>query len=214
MIKPLMLMLLLAPAISAAASFDCSKAASQTETAICNDPELSKLDDELGVIYQRAKADAADQNAFKEQTRAAWQWREAHCRSKACLVDWYAQRKAVLLKLSGSGGDTSCLKAGLVKLDGSVVTETLKLEPDGRQSTVYLLNTKNPVCVHVEPIDAGEATDVMVNRFQLVGDDAVYARFRQYLLKQAAVDGVLTTDNVSQYYAEANAIKVKSISVP
>jgi uncharacterized protein len=208
-------MQLLAPAISVAASFDCSKAASQTEIAICSDPELSKLDDELSVIYQRAKAKAADQNAFKEQTRAAWQWREANCRSKACLLDWYAQRKTVLLKLADSvNGDTSCLKVGLVKLSGSVAAETLTLEPDGKQSTVYLLDTKNPVCVHVEPIDTGEAKDVMVNRFQLVGDGAVYAKAGQYLRNPVTIEGDLSTDNVSQYYAVSNAIEIKSISSP
>ena len=36
-----------------AASFDCSKATTETEITICNDPELSALDDRLSGVYMR-----------------------------------------------------------------------------------------------------------------------------------------------------------------
>ena len=39
-----------------AASFDCTKARSKVEKAICADPELSKLDDQLAVVYKSALA--------------------------------------------------------------------------------------------------------------------------------------------------------------
>src|ERR1017187_3526619 len=39
-----------------AASFDCAKARSQVEKAICNDPELGKLDEQLAVVYKSALA--------------------------------------------------------------------------------------------------------------------------------------------------------------
>ena len=81
------------------ASFDCKKAKSPSEVLICNDSELSKLDYELAETYRQAKAKAVDAQAFKRQTVAAWQWREANCRdNKQCLVTWYAERKTVLLK--------------------------------------------------------------------------------------------------------------------
>lgn len=35
-----------------AASFDCTKASSKTEKAICSDPELSKLDEDLSASYK------------------------------------------------------------------------------------------------------------------------------------------------------------------
>ena len=38
-----------------AASFDCSKATTQTETAICNDPELSALDDLMAEAWMKRK---------------------------------------------------------------------------------------------------------------------------------------------------------------
>ena len=93
------------PSASVAASFDCSKAASLAEMTISNDPELSKLDDELNGIYEHAKTKAIEQDAFEAQARAAWKWREANCHSRECLITWYAQRKEILLKVADSGGD-------------------------------------------------------------------------------------------------------------
>jgi len=39
-----------------AASFDCAKARTKTEKAICSDPELGKLDEQLAVVYKTALA--------------------------------------------------------------------------------------------------------------------------------------------------------------
>jgi len=44
----LLLLVVLTSAMSVAASFDCSRAASLSAMAVDNDPELSRLDDELG----------------------------------------------------------------------------------------------------------------------------------------------------------------------
>ena len=38
-----------------AASFDCNKATTETEKAICADPELSALDDLLGIAWNTSK---------------------------------------------------------------------------------------------------------------------------------------------------------------
>ncbi len=199
-----------------AASFNCAKAGSLSEMSICNDPELSRLDDELAKIYQQAKAHAADKDIFRQQTQAAWKWREKNCQSRECLISWYAQRKITLEKIAETTADAKCLVYGPVKLRGFVVSQTLSLEPDGRQSTVYLLNVKAPVCVHVEPIDIGEPRDVSVTRFQLVGysENAYYKNIEKYLFKEVTISGSLSTDNVTQYYAESNAIDIGSISPP
>jgi len=37
--------------VGKAASFDCNKATTETEIAICSDPELSALDDRLSGVY-------------------------------------------------------------------------------------------------------------------------------------------------------------------
>lgn len=203
---------LLSPSLGFGASFDCNKAASLSEMMICNDADLSRLDDELSVIYNQAKVTATDQGKFKQQTKSAWLWREKNCQTKECLVSWYVNRKLTLQKMSGPGSN-SCISHGIVNLTGFVVSQNITLEPDGRESMVYLLNLKKPVCVRVEPIDIGEARNEMVNRFQLVSykNSQTYETLKVNLFKEVKVNGRLTTDNVTQYYVESNAIDIISI---
>ena len=54
-LKSLALALLLSAGVGSvgkAASFDCNKATTETEKAICNDPELSALDEILASLFQ------------------------------------------------------------------------------------------------------------------------------------------------------------------
>jgi uncharacterized protein len=53
--KKLVLGLLLVSPSVFAASFDCDKASTFIEKAICNNEEISKLDDELAVNFKNAK---------------------------------------------------------------------------------------------------------------------------------------------------------------
>jgi uncharacterized protein len=52
--KLLMLLMLVMPAVSYSASFDCTKARSKVEKAICADPELSQLDEDMASAYKIA----------------------------------------------------------------------------------------------------------------------------------------------------------------
>lgn len=78
-------------------SFDCAKARSTPERLICSDDELAREDSELGRIYARAKREAADPAAFQRVSDREWRRREAECRTRECLLDWYAQRRRQLL---------------------------------------------------------------------------------------------------------------------
>jgi len=214
---PLVLLCSLLTLQCGAASFDCAKAASLPEMTICNDPALSKLDDELSEIYKEAKAKATDQRAFQQQTQAAWKWRENNCQTRECLANWYAQRKLTLLRLAGSNAANKCQGNGPVTATGLVVPQTLALEPDGRKSTVYLLVTANPICLSIEPLeptDKGGAKNVMRTRFQLVGfnNTAMSKTIAKYVSQNVTVTGNLSTDNITQYYGVTDAIDVKSIS--
>jgi uncharacterized protein len=57
--------LLLVPPPSQAASFDCAKATSVTEKAICSDGKLSQLDSDLSVAWKNASDVAIDPAAMK-----------------------------------------------------------------------------------------------------------------------------------------------------
>ena len=79
-----------------APSFDCAKARSTSEKMICADPELSRLDRDLGRLHARASSAAPDPAAFKRQSDAQWFQRERTCRDRDCLLRWYAQRREQL----------------------------------------------------------------------------------------------------------------------
>lgn len=79
-----------------AAGFDCSKASTAVEKAICGDPKLSSLDEELSAIYSRAMSSAVDRDAMKaEQRRWLTQVRNK-CVDAMCLEDAYRVRFAEL----------------------------------------------------------------------------------------------------------------------
>ena len=86
-------------------SFDCARARSPAEKLICADAELSQLDRELGRVYARAKNSTSDSAAFRRQNDQEWRRREANCRDRACLLEWYAQRRNQLInELNGARG--------------------------------------------------------------------------------------------------------------
>lgn len=85
--------------VSFAASFDCSKAKSFSEKAICTNPDLSAMDDNLLGLYKSAKNNATDAKAFKDMTRAMWNQREA-CATEECVRTWYSNAETVYTKLS------------------------------------------------------------------------------------------------------------------
>jgi len=57
---------------ASAASFDCAKASSQVEKTICSDPELSKLDEELGATYEAALRNAPQTVAQLRREQRRW----------------------------------------------------------------------------------------------------------------------------------------------
>lgn len=82
------------------ASFDCQQARSTNELLICDDEELSKLDDEISSIYKNSLRDATNPRELISNQRDAWRQREKECSSKECLADWFLQRKKYLASAS------------------------------------------------------------------------------------------------------------------
>ena len=84
------------PALSVAASFNCSKARSATEVLICGNPQLSAMDDDLAILYRSAKAVSTDAAAFRRETNEEWRRREK-CQDRDCLIQWYTRRSSQLV---------------------------------------------------------------------------------------------------------------------
>jgi uncharacterized protein len=84
--------LLGSPLVAHATSFDCNLGRSATEKLICHNEYLSKLDDELGKLYWKARRAVTDKRSFRADSDAKWTWRETHCTDETCLTTWYSGR--------------------------------------------------------------------------------------------------------------------------
>ena len=71
-----------------AASFDCKKAQSKMEKAICDNPKISKLDEELAENYQAAKSKlSADAQKILLTGQRSW----VKFLSASCFTDFQAK---------------------------------------------------------------------------------------------------------------------------
>ena len=80
--------------VGTAASFDCNKATTETEIAICNDPELSALDEVMGQAYRLAKISANWMTPQElRNSQKAWLQQRNRCGDNFdCLRNSYVQR--------------------------------------------------------------------------------------------------------------------------
>ena len=91
------LMLAATSASASAASFDCKKAKTQVEKAICEDPRLSKLDEELAVTYRDAMSKAERTEKIKlRKGQTDWLKARNACKDKLCIEVMYRTRNAML----------------------------------------------------------------------------------------------------------------------
>ncbi len=84
-----------------AVSFNCQKAKTFIEKAICQNPELSDLDDELGSLYQLALTDNKNPAVFKKQ-QLGWLKQRDTCQTVDCVKKSYKQRIATLNKYNNN----------------------------------------------------------------------------------------------------------------
>ncbi len=82
--------------VSQGASFDCRKATTLIESAICSDSELSALDEALLESYKAALLNASDNNVIKQEQRSWLKNVRNSCRTADCLKQAYRQRIAEL----------------------------------------------------------------------------------------------------------------------
>lgn len=74
-----------------AASFDCAKASTPVEKAICAESRLSDLDEQLAFSYKHTAETTVDIDSLRAGQRA-WLKSRNQCRDNACLVNAYQQR--------------------------------------------------------------------------------------------------------------------------
>lgn len=85
-----------------AASFDCSRASTKVEHLICDNPELSRLDDEMGAKF-RSALDGGVDRAELVGGQKQWLAQRNSCQSAACVKSAYEQRLAELSVVATTG---------------------------------------------------------------------------------------------------------------
>ena len=96
-----LLLLVMCVSAAQAVSFDCQKAKTFIEKAICQNPDLSQLDDELGSLYQLALTDNKNPAVFKKQ-QLGWLKQRDTCQTVECVKKSYKQRIATLNKYNNN----------------------------------------------------------------------------------------------------------------
>jgi len=100
-------------ASASAATFDCNKASTFVEKAICSDSRLNSMDEELGRLYKEALAASSNSAALKTEQKA-WLSSRDQCKDSDCVIKAYADRINTLTAMSSpakSGDFTGTYKA-------------------------------------------------------------------------------------------------------
>src|SRR5262245_26977419 len=93
----LLVALAVLPWTASAASFDCKKAASPVEKAICANPKLDALDESLGMYYSAAQDKLGAAKTCLRSDQRVWIGQERNrCTDDACLERAYLNRLAEL----------------------------------------------------------------------------------------------------------------------
>jgi len=131
-----------APAASAA-SFDCAKAGTPTEKAICRDPAVSKLDEDVAAAFKATLAfwPAGDWKAYILTEQRNWlKDRNSICKADAdCLKQDY-ERRLIYLK-SPDLKWTGRYVAGQCPQDGIFLDAAPSYPKDGVDVDIYICPT-------------------------------------------------------------------------
>jgi uncharacterized protein len=87
-------LILLSASVAHSASFDCAKASTFVEKAICSDPKISRQDDVLGENYKYVSASNIGDGARKDlkATQRAWMAARNKCDNNECITNAYRKR--------------------------------------------------------------------------------------------------------------------------
>ena len=132
----------------AAPSFDCSKAATQVENMICDNPKIAQLDSDLADAYKTALRDSpwASANKRIRAEQKDWISRRDRCESPRCLRQVYHQRISVLYgEVAGSDPDGEAPQA-----------DPAAMQANCRDRAAHVFHTRQP---NIETKYEGQRTD-------------------------------------------------------
>ncbi|ABC29793.1 uncharacterized protein conserved in bacteria, putative lipoprotein [Hahella chejuensis KCTC 2396] len=193
--------------VSAAASFDCAKASSSVEALICEDDQLSSLDERLAAAYKQARESGFGKEIKFSQTLWLNNSRNL-CEDAECLLRVYDQRLDVLSKLSGLSTLFNARYERLIQDDevSPDIIDYLEVNSDGAGvlQFAYESNHANGHSCTVE----GEALQAKNGAYEYHDLDVGQCLFRIYLEDESLVfedvDGACRT-----YYCGARGVIAK-----
>ncbi|GEM_PF-1751314 len=137
------------PFAAQAASFDCAKASTAVEKAVCAEAQLNDADARLGRLYSKLYSKTngtADKDSLKE-TQRAWLQQRARCDNptnpagmNACLLEVYQQR-------------IQALEAGQPSVGGRLWQFTTPLTESGSAYRFVLRGAMENEVAHIKQID-------------------------------------------------------------
>ena len=143
--------ILLCPVSLQAAGFDCTKASTFVEKAICSDRELSELDDMLTAAYQKALASSSDPAKTKTEQR---QWLNAErnqCKDSQCIKAAYARRLQKLTTADAADSDKAW--SGVWQRVGSTMHDQAELKVTNATATEFSFELNAFSGAHTGDID-------------------------------------------------------------
>lgn len=99
-----------------AASFNCQKAGNFIEHTICNDTKISKMDDDLAVLYKNAMKNTKNKELLKQQ-QFSWIEERNSCQNVECLQNSYSKRVSQLSSNSISIAGNYHLNEASIKIN-------------------------------------------------------------------------------------------------
>lgn len=131
--------LLVLPFSAEAASFDCAKASTKVEHLICDDQELSKLDEELAQSYKAALQDHTQADTIRYQQKIWMKVRNA-CADMTCLRNAYSGRLTSLRVTPNLEYDEKHNAADYVSDDSAMDRNVFEHENTDEVCGLYLQN--------------------------------------------------------------------------
>jgi len=153
------------------ASFDCARASTLVEQAICSDAKLSELDDSLTQAYKRAITSSHNASALKSEQRAWLTGVRDKCADISCLTRAYTERQKELNALSDKNASTTVNKDApkQVTVRGTIKDGTLDsaIEDDNGNGPMFLTNSKegNKIFAVCKSGDLCEVTGNVVGEY-------------------------------------------------
>ena len=183
-----------------AASFDCTTAQSKVEKMVCDNPELSKLDDELAQTYKTALQDKGKTEAVKKAQKLWLNGRNA-CGDVACIQQSYQDRITAIASSVQSAQGMEALYGKWENHNGNgVVARTIEIF---KSKITWKDSNSNPRCTvsyELVPEAAVMKFKVVPNHFQHISP------FKSYVLAihgacalQIAYFRLTLPDNLSGY---------------